>query len=103
MTSDVCWIFIGGEMYLRCFGRTKFLIGGSGRPSLFHLLFRLVCFASLGNGTRVVRERDWFVVLWMVSGRAILWSELVCVVWSRCFWSHVFCVFLCKVVWFLRF
>ncbi len=72
-------------MYLRRFERTKFLIGGLGRASLFHLLFRLVSSGCLGVEVRVVRKRDWFVVLAMVSRLAESWIGLVCVFGSRCF------------------
>ena len=77
MTSGFCWMWIGGLLYLRLFERTYFLIGGLGRASLFRLLFRLGCFGSLGNKVRVVRKRDWFVVLGLVSRLAESFMGLV--------------------------
>jgi hypothetical protein len=103
MTRGFCWMWIGGVLYLRWFERTNFVIGGSGRASLFHLLFRLVYLVCVGSGVRVVRKRDWFVVLEMVSRLAGLLMGLVCELGTRCFWSRVFCRILCKVVLFLRF
>jgi hypothetical protein len=90
-------------MYLRCFERTNCLIGGLGRASVFHLLFRLVSSGSLGIKVRVVRKRDWFVGLEVVSRLAEWWMGLVGVFGPRCFWSLVFCIFICKVIGFLRF
>jgi hypothetical protein len=53
MTGGFCWMRIGGVLYLRWVERTNFLIGGSGRASLFHLLFRLGCLFCLGSRVRV--------------------------------------------------
>ncbi len=78
-------MWIGGLLYLRRLERTNFLIGGLGRAALFHLLFRLGCFGSLGDEVRVVRERDWFGVLGLVSGLAESLMGLVCVFGPRCF------------------
>ena len=103
MTSVFCCVWIGGKVYLRRFERTNFLIGGLGRASLFHFLFRLVSSGSLGIKVRVVRKRDWFVGLGVVSRLAESWMGLVCVFGPRCFWSLVFCIFICKVIGFLRF
>ena len=103
MTSGLCWMRIGGVLYLRWVERTNFLIGGSGRASLFHLLFHLVCLVCVGIKVRVVRKRDWFVGLEVVSRLAESWMGLVGVFGPRCFWSLVFCIFMCKVIGFLRF
>ncbi len=49
-------------------------------------------------GTRLVRGvGDGLEVDNLVDGIGL------CVFWPQCFWSHVFCIFLRKVVWFLRF
>ncbi len=85
MTSSLWSNCIGGVLYLRCCERTHVLIGGLGRASLFHRLFLFVGVVCLRDEVRVVRKRDWIMVLGMVSRLAESWMGLVCVFGPRCF------------------